>query len=43
MKAGADSALALLQLLNGEKMEYIESAVIDGAIYSRFDQSVRVK
>lgn len=42
MKAGADSAEALLRLLNGEKLHYVENAAEDGAIYSRFDQSIRV-
>lgn len=43
MKAGADSAEALLRMLNGEKLDFVENAAEDGAIYSRFDQSVRVK
>lgn len=42
MKAGADSAEALLRILNGEKLSYCAKAAEDGAIYSRFDQSVRV-
>lgn len=42
MKAGAKAAEAVLRLLNGEKIEYCEYAAEDGAIYSRFDQSVRV-
>lgn len=42
MKAGADSAEALLRLLNGEKLAFVDNAAEDGAIYSRFDQSVRV-
>lgn len=42
IKAGADSAEALLRLLNGEKLSYVENAAEDGAIYCRFDQSVRV-
>ena len=42
IKAGADSAVAMLRLLNGENVEYQENAAEDGAIYSRFDQSVRV-
>lgn len=40
MKAGARSAEALLKLLVGEKMQYQEKAACNGAIYSRFDQSV---
>ena len=42
IKAGADSAEALLRLLNGEKLAYREKAAEDGAVYSRFDQSIRV-
>ena len=43
MKAGADSAKAILQILNGDRIGYQKNAAEDGAIYSRFDQSVRVK
>lgn len=43
IKAGADSAEALLRLLNGEKVPYRGKAAEDGAIYSRFDQSVRIQ
>lgn len=43
MKAGADSAEMVLRMLNGEKLSYVEKAAEDGAIFSRFDQSVRVK
>lgn len=39
MKAGARSAEAILRLLCGEKLEYVH-AIEDGAVYSRFDQSV---
>lgn len=42
IKAGADSAAAVIKMLQGEKLEYIPNAAEDGAIYSRFDQSVRV-
>lgn len=42
IKAGADSAEALLRLLKGERLGYADNAAEDGAIYSRFDQSVRV-
>lgn len=42
MKAGADSAKALLRMLSGEKLIYMEKAARNGAIYSRFDQSVCV-
>ena len=41
--AGADAPGALLQLLRGEKLTYQACAAEDGAIYSRFDQSVRVQ
>ena len=42
MKAGARSAEAILQLMDGEKVSYMQ-AIADGAIYSRFDQSVCIK
>lgn len=42
IKAGADSAEQLLRLVNGEKLSYIEKAAEDDAIYSRFDQSIKV-
>lgn len=38
MKAGARSAEAILELMDGKEVE--EQEVADGAIYSRFDQSV---
>lgn len=38
MKAGARSAEAILRLIDGETVE--EYQITDGAIYSRFDQSV---
>ena len=38
MKAGARSAEVILKLMDGEKVE--EQEIADGAIYSRFDQSV---
>lgn len=43
MKAGADSAKALLSLLMGEALTYNENAAIDKAHYSRYDQTVCVK
>ena len=43
MMAGADSAGALLKLIKGETLSYVPGAAEDGAVYSRFDQSVRVK
>ena len=42
MKAGANSAKALLRLLCGENIVYMHNAAEDGAVYCRFDQSVRV-
>ena len=39
MKAGARSAQAILKLLSGEKVDYSD-VIDDGAVYSRFDQSV---
>ena len=41
--AGAESAAALLQLLAGKELAYAGGAAEDGAVYSRFDQSVRVQ
>lgn len=41
MKAGARSAEAILKLLSGEKVDYSD-VIDDGAVYSRFDQSVRI-
>lgn len=40
MKAGADSAEAVLRLALGPALENREQSIEDGAIYSRFDQSV---
>ena len=42
IKAGADSAEAVLKMLNGEEIIYHHKAARDGAIYCRFDQSVCV-
>ncbi|MBR6019169.1 MAG: ATP-grasp domain-containing protein [Lachnospiraceae bacterium] len=39
MKAGARSAETILKLLDNEKPEY-QGDIADGAVYSRFDQSV---
>lgn len=39
MKAGARSAETILKMLSGEKVQYIDE-ISDGAVYSRFDQSV---
>ncbi len=41
--AGADSAEMMIRLLNGEKISYQSRAAVNGATFSRFDQSVRVK
>jgi HAD superfamily hydrolase (TIGR01549 family) len=41
MKSGARTAEVILKLMAGENVTYNESA-IDGAVYSRFDQSVCV-
>lgn len=43
IKAGADATTALLKVLQGEKLEYMPNSACDGAIFCRFDQSVRVK
>lgn len=40
IKAGADSADAIIRLLQGETLDYREAAARDGAVYSRFDQSI---
>lgn len=40
MKSGARSAEALLKLISGEKVDFQENASCNGAVYSRFDQSV---
>lgn len=42
IKAGANSTKAVLKMLNGERLPYQEKAARDGAIYSRFDQSICV-
>lgn len=42
IKAGADSAKAVLRMLQGEKLSYQPKAAKDRAIYSRFDQSICV-
>ena len=40
MKAGAKSPEAILRLLDGERLSFSNQNVADGAVYSRFDQSV---
>lgn len=42
MKAGADSSKAVIRMMNGEKLDYVEKAAKDGVVYSRFDQSICV-
>jgi HAD superfamily hydrolase (TIGR01549 family) len=42
IKAGADSAAAMLRLLAGETLPYFPEAAADRAVFSRFDQSVCV-
>lgn len=42
MKAGARSAESILKLMDGEAMSY-QQDIADGAIYSRFDQSVCIQ
>ena len=42
IKAGADSAKAVICMLNGEKLDYIPKAARNKAVYSRFDQSICV-
>ena len=41
--AGADSAEMMLRILNGEHPSYQPLAAENGAVFSRFDQSIRVK
>ena len=42
IKAGADSAKAILQMMMGKRLSYCGKAATEGAIYSRFDQSICV-
>lgn len=42
MMAGADSAKAVIRILNGETMTYMPKAARNKAVYSRFDQSICV-
>mgnify|MGYP001083892906 FL=1 len=42
MRAGANSAKALYKILCGEKLSYGPFAAEEGAIFLRFDQSIRV-
>ena len=43
IKAGADSAEALIRLIGGERLDYIDRAAEDGAVFSRFDQSIKIE
>ena len=43
MMAGANSAEAMLKLLSGQTMGYVDGAAEHGAVFSRFDQCIRVK
>ena len=43
MKAGANSAEAMIKILNGESLCYVPYSARDNEIYSRYDQSVCVK
>lgn len=40
MKAGADSPEALMRLMLGERLGYRGGGIRDGAVFSRFDQSI---
>lgn len=40
MKAGADSPEAIMRLLIGENLTYQDKGIRDGAVFSRFDQSI---
>lgn len=42
IKAGADSAKAVIRMLRGDALAYEEKAARDRAVYSRFDQSICV-
>lgn len=42
IKAGANSARALLELCQGKKLAYIPHAAEDKAVFCRFDQSIRI-
>ena len=41
--AGADSPAAVIRILKGENSGYVENAAENGAFFSRFDQSIRLK
>ncbi len=40
IKAGADSAKAVLQIIQGKELSYVDKAAKEGAIFCRYDQSV---
>ena len=40
MKAGADSPEAILRLMMGQNLTYQDRGIRDGAVFSRFDQSI---
>lgn len=40
MKAGADSPEAVIRLLMGQNLGYQDKGIRDGAVFSRFDQSI---
>ena len=42
MKAGSKSAETALRMIDNDDFEYNDSSIIDGALYSRFDQSICV-
>jgi len=42
MKSGAKSAEAILKLLDSETVNWLDYSIQDNAVYSRFDQSVRI-
>lgn len=43
IKAGADSTKAMLQLLQSKELAYVEKAAEDQSVFSRFDQSIRIR
>ena len=42
MKAGANSAIAILQMLNSEELQYVHCAAKENSLFSRFDQSIQI-
>ncbi len=43
IKAGADSAEAIIRMLNGETLEYSNKAAKDNSVFSRYDQSIYIE